>query len=136
MADLVTVDPEIITKVNLPLAQAGEPLVDGDILYLKISDKKFYKAFCNGTPEEATVAGICYGTAAINNHVATLLQRDSKIIISTVMAIGQIYVLSENPGKAKLQSDLVATQILSMLWVAETAAIAKLIMDSTGIVTP
>lgn len=86
---------------------AGETITAGQALYLKAADSKYWKAQCDGTTEESTVAGIAVNGASPNQPV--IFQTDGTLNIGATTAKTTAYMLSATAGGICPQADLVST---------------------------
>lgn len=96
-----------ITKANVALVNgpvssdqiAGEAFDAGDIVYLKASDGKWYKAQDDGTAEEAGSEGIGMSLAtadAANARVS--IARPTAIVAIGTGSAGVVYCIGDTPG--------------------------------------
>ncbi|WP_425065605.1 hypothetical protein [Reyranella sp.] len=97
-----------ITKANVSWAGvgpvsadqiAGEAFDAGDMVYLKASDSKWYKAQDDGTAEEAGSEGIgmALGTADAANARVSIARPGAIVNLGTGTA-GVVYCLGDTPG--------------------------------------
>ncbi len=107
-----------ITKANVswvsgPIAAdqlAGEAFDAGDAVYQKASDSKWYKAQCDGTPEEAgsEANGMALATADAANARVSIARSGAIVAIGTGTA-GVVYCLGATAGDLVPVADLVST---------------------------
>lgn len=107
-----------ITKANVSWVSgpvtadqlAGEAFDAGDEVYQKASDSKWYKAQCDGTPEEAgaEAIGMALGTADAANARVSIARPGAIVAIGTGTA-GVVYCVGGTPGDLVPVADLVST---------------------------
>lgn len=109
MADLtVTATSVVNSSCSVETGIAGEAITAGQAVYIKSADSKLWKAQCDGTAEEATVAGIALNGAAVGQPVA-YAKSGGDIVIGATTVKTTTYVLSATPGGVAPQADLIST---------------------------
>lgn len=107
-----------ITKANVAFVEgilkpgeiAGEAFDAGDMVYLKASDSRWYKAQCDGTPEEAGAIGLAMALATADAAGARvgLAMPDSIVSIGAGVA-GVLYVVGTVAGDLMPIADAAST---------------------------
>lgn len=113
---------------------AGETITAGQVLYVKSSDGKLYKAQCDGTTEESTVYGIALNGASSGQPVAVLT--GGQITAGATLTVGAFYYLSATAGGICPYADLVSTNKVVQIFYGATSAIATLSKIVTGVAVP
>lgn len=119
----------------------GEALDPGVALYRKTSDGRYYKAQADGTPEEATFAGISLSTAAAAGQPGLMadggdVQLDSAALLNA--AVGDIVVLGSVAGSLYPSGDLATTNRVTIVGFIKTAnpGVLTIAPNVTGTVKP
>lgn len=130
----------IVTNAVAQSLVAGEAIAAGELIYLKSSDGKVYKAQRDGTVEEATVLGIAGNSAATGQPVqyytgGTVALQSG---IFTTPGAAQLLVLGPTAGRFSDASDLDAVNdhYVSVIGWALDADSMKLAISNTGIQRP
>lgn len=108
----------------------GETVTQGQPLYLKAADSKYWKADAD-TLAEAAAAGIAI-TPGVADDYAIMLTAGT-INMGGTLAVGQVYVVSTNAGGVAPYSDLGSGDYVTILGVATTTAILNVDLNATGI---
>lgn len=115
---------------------AGEALEAGQLLYLKASDNKWYKADCttaekagNNSPQNLRMALADAGT----NQPIVFAEPGSLITVGSVLTKGIWYVLSATGGKLADHGDLTTGQFSVNMGYAPTASTFFFNPQTTGI---
>ena len=108
----------------------GETVTQGQPLYLKAADSKYWKADAD-TLAEAAAAGIAI-TPGVADDYAIMLTAGT-INMGGTLAVGQVYVVSVNAGGVAPYSDLGSGDYVTILGVATTTAILNVDINVTGI---
>ncbi len=108
----------------------GETVTQGQPLYLKAADSKYWKADAD-TLAEAAAAGIAI-TPGVADDYAIMLTAGT-INMGGTLAVGQVYVVSVNAGGVAPYSDLGSGDYVTILGVATTTAILNVDLNATGI---
>ena len=95
------------------LGQAGEAVTQGEPVYRKAGDSKYYAADCDLSSEAATVAGICATAAATDGFV--IIVTSGEMDLGATLTIGAQYVASGNAGGIAPQADLATNDYISSL---------------------
>lgn len=109
MADLgiVSGEVEIVGSPDpTPSGDAGEEIAAGEPCFLKAADGKIYPARCDFDDEAVTFAGIATADAAVDTLVALQDNGSIKLGASAGLVAGIKYVISHNPGKIMIVTDL------------------------------
>ena len=109
---------------------AGETLTAGQPVYIDASNA--YKCYLARAIEATKddVWGITLSGAVANQHV--VLQRTGVVTIGATLTAGKPYVLSSTYGRIAPFSDLEATEYLSIIGIAVSAANLGLSLMTTG----
>lgn len=108
----------------------GETVTQGQPLYLKAADSKYWKADAD-TLAEAAAEGIAI-TPGVADDYAIMLTAGT-INMGGTLAVGQVYVVSVNAGGVAPYSDLGSGDYVTILGVATTTAILNVDINVTGI---
>ncbi len=111
--------------------QFGEAVAATDVVYLKASDGKYWKADANVTLAEAVTAGVCLVGGAIDAF-GIIATAGPVILVGVTMAIGDAYYLSRAAGKIMPQADLQAGDYVSSLGNATAATFLDLNINNYG----
>lgn len=111
--------------------QFGEAIAASDMVYLKASDGKYYRADANVTAAEALTAGICLVGGAIDGF-GIIATAGVVILVGVAMDIGDAYYLSRNIGKIMPQLDLQPGDFVSYLGNATAATFLDLNINNFG----
>lgn len=110
----------------------GETVTAGMAVYLKVSDKKIYKALANGTAAQAAHIGI----ARIGGSAGqpAIWQSGGTIAIGGTTVAGTIYCLSKNnAGGIGPWADLAATNYVSIVGVGDGLGNIVQGINNTGV---
>lgn len=113
---------------------AGETITAGQVVYLKSSDSKWWKAQCDGTAEESGVGvamGIALNGAGAGQPVA--VQTSGDITIGATIVAGTTYVVSATGGGIAPQADLTSTNRVTFVGYGKTTGILTLNIIATGV---
>lgn len=127
MAILAITGGDVKFNSAAPLSRVvlGEACDAGEVVYKKSADSKYWKAQCDGTAEEADVAGILTNGGTADQ--TTAIQSAKSIVVGGTPVVGTDYFLSQTPGKMCLRTDLAATN--RIVRIAQGAAAASLNLD-------
>jgi len=109
MADLTITAASVVpaSGASVNSGTAGETITAGMALYLKSADARYWKAQCDGTTEESTVAGVAINGASAGQPVSFINAGTVTIGATTVKTTA--YMLSAAAGAICPQADLVST---------------------------
>lgn len=111
---------------------AGEDLTQFQPVY-KATDGLYYRA-------RATSETLAYAEALTVNSAKTgqpiSMMSGGKITVGSILTQGEQYVVSANLGKVAPKSDLVSTNLITYLCIAESATVARLAITPHGIQVP
>lgn len=108
----------------------GETVTQGQPLYLKAADSKYWKADAD-TLAEAAAEGIAITPGGADEYAIMLTA--GTINMGGTLAVGQVYVVSTNAGGVAPYSDLGSGDYVTILGVATTTAILNVDLNATGI---
>lgn len=140
MADISVTPANCVTDAGgTENGTAGETITAGQTVYKKSTDSKFYKADCDATAVGANtgindVYGIALNGAAAGQPVT--VQTSGTITIGATVVVGTIYQQSDTAGGIMPSTDAAATNYVTVLGVATTAAIITLDINSSGVQVP
>ena len=139
MADLSITAANVAASATATIDRqrnAGESFSAGQVVYLKSSDNKYYKADANsGTAEARTPTGIALNTGVAGQPCA-VVSADTSLTIGATVTVGAVYVLSATPGGIAPVADLVSGDYVTILGVGVTASTIKLNLVSSGVAIP
>jgi hypothetical protein len=133
MADLsitaANVKPNSVLVAISPVT-LGETITAGQPLYKSTTDGKYYRADAD-VASTARVDGICIlgGTA----DTVGIIQRAGELQIGATVTKGETYVVSTNVGQICPRSDLAAGDFISILGVAKSTSVLRLVVSPTEI---
>jgi len=133
MADL-TISPASVgvnvANPTITVVQVGEAVTQGQPVYLKLSDQKYWKA--NATNSDlANVYGIPLTAGAADDFV--VLIRGGNMDLGATLTVGETYVVSSTSGGIAPIGDLVATNYVSILGIATASDNLNLAINVSGI---
>lgn len=110
---------------------AGETITAGQVVYLKSSDSRLWKAQCDGTAAEATAVGVAAHAALAGQPLAYYASGTIDIGATTVKTV---YVVSATAGGIAPIADLATGNYISILGVASaTDGTLVLNIRNTGV---
>jgi hypothetical protein len=114
---------------------AGETIAQGDFLYQKTDDNKWYKADGNdSTKQPCTAIALCGASAGQPVFVCT---EDPDLAIGTHgITVGTPYYLSNTPGKSCPVGDIGTGNITTLLFIAKTATTVAFKPVTAGVAQP
>lgn len=116
-------------KLRITGIQAGEAITQGQPVYQSTADSKFYRCDADAAAT-AIAAGIAMTPAATNGYFALAQSGDSPgqalINLGATLTVGQVYVVSTNPGGIAPIADLGSGDFVTILGVATTTALLDL----------
>jgi len=136
MPDLVIVATDIelggTTSVATTIqpARFGELVVDGDAVYLKSSDNKYWKTD-NSAEESAQVAGIVVKGASADGW--GVIATDGEIVLGNILTKTDEYVVSSNAGKIAPKSDLGSGEYYSAIGYGKSTTVLKFDKNVSGL---
>lgn len=138
MADITVTAGNVVEgsgSVNKKTGTSGEAITAGQVVYIKSSDSKLYKAQHDGTAEEAEAVGVALNSAPGSGQPVTYITAGNLDPGGTV-TVGEIYVVSATAGGIAEVSDLVSTNRVTVLGVGTTASNIKLGILVSGVQKP
>lgn len=112
---------------------AGEAVSPGDAIYKKQSDAEWYKADANLSAEAAGQYGIAVALTYAGDGEPLVIQAEGEYTVGVAVVVGQVYVVSGNPGKIAPVTDGVAGWFTTILGVATTTTKIKLKPNVSGV---
>jgi hypothetical protein len=126
MADLTITAANVVaaSDVTKRVVTAGEEVTQGQLLYLKAADNKYWKTDCDGVAAEPRQAhGIALSAASADQPVVVAyLASGGNINLGATLSVGKIYVGSATAGGIRPVDDLVATQYPTIVGIATTTS--------------
>lgn len=113
---------------------AGETITAGQALYLKSSDNRLWKADADDTAATAACVGIALNGGAAGQPI--VYQATGDITIGGTVVQGTIYLVSDTAGGIRPVADVDAEDYVSILGIAVSASVLRLMLQNTGIQTP
>jgi len=135
MANLVQTAASVVPGANAKVDRtkiAGETLTGGMPTYIDPADGKAKIADNNVSATLANVYGIVL-SASVANGQPVDIQTEGDINLGATLAIGEIYALSATAGAICPDADVIATNFVSHLGSARTAALMQLKINNTGV---
>jgi hypothetical protein len=122
------------TETRTLLVTFGETVTNGQVVYRKVSDNKYWKADNDVTVDTAEVAGIVLsGNSADGQGIIVI---GGPITIGAATTAGVSYVLSSTAGGIAPAADLGTGDYISSLGHATTTAIIWLNLKNYGVLMP
>jgi hypothetical protein len=112
------------------LVQYGEAVDQGEAVYLKASDGKYWLAD-NGASDTAAAKGIALTPNAADGY--GIIQLTGDMDLGATLTVGTIYVVSATAGKIAPEADIGTTEYVTILGTAKTAALIQLGIKATGV---
>lgn len=119
------------TSRTLQTVRYGETVTQGQPVYLKSADDKYWKADAD-TSAEAAAIGIVITPGVADDY--GVIVTTGQVNMGATLAVGQVYVVSVNAGGVAPYSDLGTGDYVTILGVASTTAILDIGINATGIV--
>lgn len=132
MADL-SITPANVKKISLASLtteiQFGETVVQGKLLYHKLTSGQYHLADCETSIATAAVAGIALTPGAVDEYGSILT--DGPINIGATLVQGESYFLSTS-GLIMPESDIATADYIAFLGIASTTAILDVSIKNFG----
>ena len=138
MADLtVTVASVAVTSstAGVEVVQVGEAVTQGEPVYKKASDNKYWLADADAS-EEAAGASRLVLTPASTDGYAIVARPGASVNVGATLTVGERYYASDTPGGIKPSADLTTGDYVTLVGVAETTSSLKLYFSATGVQVP
>lgn len=122
---------DVTTVSNYP---AGETITAGQVVYLKSSDSKWWKAQADGTAEESG-SGVQVGIA-LHGSLANqplVVQTAGTITIGATVVVGTTYVVAATAGGIAPHADLVSTNKYTRVGYGITTGSLQIDVRATGL---
>lgn len=137
MADLSLTASQVLkgTGANIKRRLAGEDVDQGEIVYLKSADDRFWLAQSDGTEAEADAVGVVLNSAKAGQPCEVQeFQKGATITLGAgaSMTEGVTYYLSNTAGGICPLADLSAGDYVTIVGVATSASVLRLLLDATG----
>lgn len=120
-----------ITRTRV--VQAGENLTQGQPVYLKASDGKYYRADANASAEAAKAVGIALTPASTNGYAVIQEGSGGSVNLGATLTVGETYVVSATAGAIAPIADLTTGDYPCILGVATTTALIQTLFAYTGV---
>ncbi len=112
------------------VVQVGEAVTEGQALYLKTSDSKYYKADSTSAAK-ASVVGIVVSPASTNGYA--LIQSNKKVVIGATVVAGDPIYLSATAGGGNIcpHADLASTNYVTQI--GHAVSTSEVLIDITAL---
>lgn len=120
-----------ITRTRV--VQAGETIAQGQPVYLKTSDSKYWKADANASADTAKAVGIALTPASANGYLVIQEGSGGLINLGATLTVGETYVVSATAGAIAPIGDLTTGDYPCILGVATTTALIQTVYAYTGV---
>jgi hypothetical protein len=121
-------------NVSLEPVTAGEAVTQGQSVYLKASDQKWYKADANASSATAAASGLVITPAATDGQA--IIARSGLVKIGGTVAVGTPYCVGPVAGEIVPYSDLTTGDYVTFIGTAATTSTINLSFDATGYQKP
>jgi hypothetical protein len=108
----------------------GETITAGQPLYKSLTDGKHYRADADAA-STAKVDGVCILGGSAND--IGIIQKTGELKMGTILTKGETYVVSVNVGAICPRSDLAAGDFISVLGIAKSTSVLRLLVSPTQI---
>jgi hypothetical protein len=119
--------------VSLRTVQVGETTTQGQPMYLKSSDNKYWRADADAEAS-ATARGIALTPGAANDYIVLATAGD--VDLGATLTVGETYCVSTNVGAIAPIGDLTTGDYVSILGTATAADTLDLDIRNSGIAKP
>lgn len=116
----------VITKV-----QYGENITQGQPLYKKSSDGKYYKADANVSAEAASASGIAMTPGATDGY--GVMASSGLVDLGATLTLGETYYVSDTAGAIMPAADVSTGEYVTQLGIATTTALLQLTILASGV---
>ena len=133
MADLVITPANVginVANPDVQVVQIGETVSQGQGVYLKLSDQKYWLADATGS-DTSNVYGVALTGGGADDFV--IVMRGGQMNIGATLTVGETYVVSATSGGVAPIGDLVSTNYVSILGVATAVDNLELSINVSGI---
>ncbi len=113
----------------------GEAVTQGQALYRKASDGKYYKADSDSATLENTQASAIALTPGATNEYGYVIT-EGLLSIGATLTVGEIYVLSDTAGGVRPKGDNGSGDTVTILGVATTTSVLWLHPFASGVDVP
>lgn len=115
------------------VVQAGEAVTQGQPVYLKTSDSKYWKADANASADTAKAVGIALTPASANGYLVIQEGSGGLVNLGATLTVGETYVVSATSGAIAPIADLTTGDYPCILGVATTTALIQTVYAYTGV---
>lgn len=135
MADLSLTAGSVVADDGFSFVDglAGETVLAGQVVYLKASDSKYWKAHCETSAATAQTIGILLNGASAGQPVRVMT--GGTVTIGATVVVGKPYYLS-TAGLIAPVDDLAQNDWVTHLGIATTAAKIALRIQVSGVQKP
>lgn len=136
MADLTITAASVVpgTNARFKRGTAGESITQGQPVYLKASDSRYWLAQNDGTSAEADAKGIATNAAAAGQEVK--IQVGGLITIGATVAVGKTYDVSAAYGAICPDADVGSGKYKKVLGVGYSTTQIEMLIGNTPALTP
>jgi hypothetical protein len=132
MADLTITAANVKSSSTAQIqnVQYGEAVDQGEAVYLKSADSKYWLADASA---EATAAatGIALTPNVANGY--GVICTSGSMDLGATLSVGAVYVVSATAGKIAPEADIGSGEYVTVLGVAETAALLGVDINASGV---
>jgi hypothetical protein len=114
--------------------RSGEAISQCEVVYIKASDSRVYKADANITAAQANALGVALQTVAGVNQRLQIVEFDPLFVLGAALVTGTAYILSATPGKIGWNSDAAGGWNKNVLMVAVSTTEAQLAPSLGGVI--
>jgi hypothetical protein len=137
MADLTVTSADVLAPSGVTAQigyNAGEAIDAGEVIYLDSTTGTLKLADADGAASSVAV-GVSLTTSATGQPVQWV-KTDNNLTVSSVLTVGQVYVVSGTAGKIAPYSDLGSGDYVTILGVATSTSNLKLNINASGTQKP
>lgn len=135
MADLTITAASVLQGSNASVVhgRAGATITQGQMVYLEAASGKYKLADADGaTTEIKTPVGVALNSASDGQPLAIQVRGD--ITIGATLTLNARYYLSSTPGGIEPEADLSAGELCTLVGIATSTTVLRLIMATAGAV--
>ena len=116
------------------LVQVAVAVAQGDVGYLDVATGKYRLADADLSEAAANAAGVFLTPAGIDGYA--LIALSGPVNVGATLTVGEIYVVSGNPGKIAPEGDLATPDWVTILGVATAANTLDINIVASGAQIP
>ena len=119
----------------LEVVQAGGTVTQGNSVYLKSSDGKYWRTDADESAAAAAAKGIAMTAAVADGYFAIAKDGDT-VNLGATLVVAETYIVSDTAGGIKPVADLTTGDYMTKLGVAATASSMLIKIDISGVAKP